>query len=174
MFSGFIRSAVNQVGRDSGKVISNAMYGDLHATPIRHVGNGKGGQNEAPAELTEEMVQRAVARQNLNVGTWTMVWRLFLGFCFVFIGPIVLIFNGLKRLTRREITVRRLVSQDIYEPSELGQETQRFAGKETYVEKTKSPSTPHERAIDRRVGTIYLVAGILFLLFHIFAYISSK
>lgn len=34
---GFIRSAVNQVGRDTGKVISNSIYGDAHATPIRNV-----------------------------------------------------------------------------------------------------------------------------------------
>ena len=34
---GFIRSAVNQVGRDTGKVISNNVYGDRHATPIRNV-----------------------------------------------------------------------------------------------------------------------------------------
>ena len=35
---GFISSAVNQVGRDTGKVFSNSIYGDRHATPIRHVG----------------------------------------------------------------------------------------------------------------------------------------
>jgi hypothetical protein len=36
---GFVRSAVNQVGRDGGKVISNTLYGDAHATPIRKVGS---------------------------------------------------------------------------------------------------------------------------------------
>ena len=30
---GFIRSAVNQVGRDGGKIISNQIYGDAHSTP---------------------------------------------------------------------------------------------------------------------------------------------
>ncbi len=35
----FIRSAVRQVGRDSGRVISNTVYKDKHAIPIRHVGN---------------------------------------------------------------------------------------------------------------------------------------
>lgn len=34
---GFVRSAVNQVGRDTGKVVSNQLYGDAHATPIRNV-----------------------------------------------------------------------------------------------------------------------------------------
>ena len=35
LFKGFIRSAVNQVGRDGGKVISNQLYGNAHATPVR-------------------------------------------------------------------------------------------------------------------------------------------
>lgn len=35
----FIRSVVRQVGRDSGKVISNKMYGDAHSTPVRIVRN---------------------------------------------------------------------------------------------------------------------------------------
>lgn len=32
---GFVRSAVNQVGRDGGKVISNKIYGNSHSTPIK-------------------------------------------------------------------------------------------------------------------------------------------
>ena len=39
---GFIRSAVNQVGRDGGKVISNRIYGDKHSTPIRNVSINNG------------------------------------------------------------------------------------------------------------------------------------
>lgn len=32
---GFVRSAVNQVGRDGGKVVSNQVYGNKHSTPVR-------------------------------------------------------------------------------------------------------------------------------------------
>ena len=35
LLKGFIRSAVNQVGRDGGRVISNQLYGDAHASPVR-------------------------------------------------------------------------------------------------------------------------------------------
>lgn len=34
LFKSFIRSAVNQVGRDGGKVISNQLYKGAHTTPI--------------------------------------------------------------------------------------------------------------------------------------------
>lgn len=35
LLKGFIRSAVNQVGRDGGRVISNQLYGNAHASPVR-------------------------------------------------------------------------------------------------------------------------------------------
>ena len=34
---GFIRSTVNQVGRDTGRVISNQIYGNAHSTPVKGV-----------------------------------------------------------------------------------------------------------------------------------------
>ena len=36
---GLIRSAVNQIGRDGGRVVSNQLYGDAHSTPHRIVNN---------------------------------------------------------------------------------------------------------------------------------------
>lgn len=34
LLKGFIRSGVNQVGRDGGKVISKKLYGTSHSTSI--------------------------------------------------------------------------------------------------------------------------------------------
>ena len=51
---GFIRSAVNQVGRDGGKVISNSIYGNAHSTPIR--GIGKNTHNQFFDESTNEVI----------------------------------------------------------------------------------------------------------------------
>lgn len=34
LFKGFVRSAVNQVGRDGGRVISNNVYKNKHSTPV--------------------------------------------------------------------------------------------------------------------------------------------
>ena len=39
---GFVRSTVNQVGRDTGKIISNKIYGDAHSTPIRGIKSENG------------------------------------------------------------------------------------------------------------------------------------
>lgn len=37
LIKGFFRSAVNQVGRDGGKIVSNKIYGNRHKTPIEIV-----------------------------------------------------------------------------------------------------------------------------------------
>jgi hypothetical protein len=37
LLKSFIRSGVNQVGRDGGKVISNEIYGNSHKTPINNI-----------------------------------------------------------------------------------------------------------------------------------------
>jgi hypothetical protein len=35
LLKGFIKSGVNQVGRDGGKVISNKVYGNKHSSPVK-------------------------------------------------------------------------------------------------------------------------------------------
>ncbi|WP_162555727.1 SH3 domain-containing protein [Reichenbachiella versicolor] len=39
---GFVRSAVNQIGRDGGRIISNKVYKDTRSTPIQLVGFSNG------------------------------------------------------------------------------------------------------------------------------------
>ena len=55
---GFVRSAVNQVGRDGGRVISNKVYGDSHSTPIRIIGS-KNSNNSNITHDTENISSRA-------------------------------------------------------------------------------------------------------------------
>lgn len=57
---GFIRSAVNQVGRDGGKVISNSLYGNAHATPIRGVNMN---QNK---QYTDETTNEVITPEELR------------------------------------------------------------------------------------------------------------
>lgn len=37
-FETFVNAAVSQVGQDGGRVISNKIYGDGHAMPVRIAG----------------------------------------------------------------------------------------------------------------------------------------
>ncbi len=166
LFSSFIRSAVNQVGRDGGRVVSNAIYGDKHSIPVRSVGGN------SYAQSTYIPIEKTVARKNINVGNFTLFVYLFISFAIPYIGPICLIFNGLKRKNRKEIKIKRLVSRDIYTPDEAGQKD-RFDGQEMYVSNEKVPSTLHELEIDHRIGRIYLIGGIIILILHIVLSIYS-
>lgn len=44
----FLKSAINQVGRDLGKVVSNQIFKDAHSKPIRIVRSGDSGSGSAP------------------------------------------------------------------------------------------------------------------------------
>ncbi|GAA5221566.1 hypothetical protein [Membranihabitans marinus] len=52
----FLQSAINQVGRDLGKVTSNIIFKDAHSTPIRSVGG----------EFSVELKKKKKILQKLN------------------------------------------------------------------------------------------------------------
>ena len=54
----FISSAVRQVGRDTGKVISNSLYGDAHSTPVRHVRSEQTDSTPKPKTVKEIIEER--------------------------------------------------------------------------------------------------------------------
>lgn len=91
---GFIRSAVNQVGRDGGKVISNAIYGDAHATPIRKVGQSTSGtyfDTETNQQLTLQQLLQYAASDGWKpeYSSVPLVSRICLIFIAIFIGAIL-------------------------------------------------------------------------------------
>ena len=51
---GFVRSAVNQVGRDAGRVVSNNIYGDAHSIPHRNVSAGGAGRVSSVGKVEDE------------------------------------------------------------------------------------------------------------------------
>ena len=51
---GFVRSAVNQVGRDAGRVVSNNIYGDAHSIPHRNVSGGGAGRVSSVGKIEDE------------------------------------------------------------------------------------------------------------------------
>ena len=57
---GFIRSAVNQVGRDAGRVVSNNIYGDAHSIPHRNVSAGGAGRVSSVGKVEDEGIQPIV------------------------------------------------------------------------------------------------------------------
>ena len=63
LFNEMLRSAANQFARDGGRVLSNAMYGDAHSTPIRRVGGSNNTQGSQFSSANGEDVSAEEMRQ---------------------------------------------------------------------------------------------------------------
>ena len=87
---GFIRSAVNQVGRDSGRVVSNQIYRTQHSTPIRIVADANTGNIEIPEGYHTK-----------NEYTILKVIYAFFLSLIPFIGSIILIYRGIVNLCKK-------------------------------------------------------------------------
>lgn len=57
----FLKSAVNQVGRDLGKVVSNQVFKDAHSTPYRRVGSSQ--QSERRTTEVRSEFDKAISFQ---------------------------------------------------------------------------------------------------------------
>lgn len=86
---GFVRSAVNQVGRDGGKVISNKLYGDKHSTPIKNISTTDTGvyvndiTNEpiSDADLRIKIKEEGfkISYKTSDIGVLLKIWGYILG-----------------------------------------------------------------------------------------------
>lgn len=86
---GFVRSAVNQVGRDGGKVISNKLYGNKHSTPIKNISTT--GTGIYVNDITNEPISDFDLRNRIkeegfkisyntsNIGILLKIWGYILG-----------------------------------------------------------------------------------------------
>lgn len=83
---GFIRSAVNQVGRDYGRTISNQIFGDAHATPVRVVKTDRSNILWAPGQPNKE---NEIEYHKQDIINWQDVACLMLSPLMILIGPIV-------------------------------------------------------------------------------------
>lgn len=125
---GFIRSAVNQVGRDTGKVVSSSIYGDAHATPIRNVNQTSKGNyvdNEGilidPSELRERAENDGwKPKYSSHATSYKWVSRIFCFFVWLGLGiisypyslalpivPIVICLAGIGKIFSRKVTWER-------------------------------------------------------------------
>lgn len=93
---GFVRSAVNQVGRDGGKVISNTLYGDAHATPIRKVGSSDtsvSGTDELEVVSDPYQIRQEAEEQGYKVSIFhfsiisVILWSVFIIFATTALYP---------------------------------------------------------------------------------------
>lgn len=172
-----INSAVSQVGRDGGKVISNHLYGDAHATPIRNVSlkgnqyvNVTSGEFLTPEDLYAKAIEDGFTPSVCKYKTATKVcWYLI----FIFISSVSLIFpflwlfmhlyliyRGIKKMLQKEIYMRKTELVTLFKSDARYRTGQKIAGQKEEEIEIKVPITSKEKSSAIKVGLLYILLSI--------------
>lgn len=153
---GFIRSAVNQVGRDGGKVISNQLYGDAHSTPYRRVGYES---NCFVDENSQELLYEQYKSQNFLI-------HCLIAFFFNAFGGIALLLYGFNLRNKTNIvrgkkvfTYKTFVTDNRYKNG------LRYNGNITRSVPFRRPATYEQIEKNKKIARNYLIAGIVLIIY---------
>lgn len=164
---GFVRSAVNQVGRDGGKVISNEIYGDRHSTPVRVVGNN-GTQPAAQQGETSETSDAEYVVHNRVPSAGGIAARVFVAFLLNFLGGVVLLLYGYSKLRNADkIKGYSVHNEPQYESDRRYKNGMRYVGTVAVKSYSTYLATPEEEEQQRHVAKIYIIAGLAIIAFGI-------
>ena len=159
---GFIRSAVNQVGRDAGRVVSNNIYGDAHSIPHRNVSAGGADRITGVGKVVDEGVQPIVP----SVGA-AWFWG-FVGFVFSIIGGVVLLIVGYRKLKNKHTAYGwQYTSQAVYVADNRYKRGERYDGRQLSRRKVEIEADDYTIAINEKIAKIYLYFGFTAVLGYI-------
>lgn len=177
---GFIRSAVNQVGRDGGKVISNKLYGNRHSTPIHNVTVENGVYYN---EQTNQPLSHIELREKINtegyktsysvsgMGIFLKSFGYLLGVvCTLillsvspllgFMPSIIMMIFAILKLSNPSITVTKFDYVPIYVQDRRYKSGRRNAGTQRIKSTFQIPATEEEKKAIRIISVIYILLAI--------------
>lgn len=179
---GFVRSAVNQVGRDGGKVISNQLYGDAHSTPVRYIEQQGSGYIDTTSmkSLTPDEVRESLSETGYNLvfssitpaakviyfflGIFVSVMLSAMSPIFAFILPGVLTYKGIKKIIGSS---KILAISTIMVPKVRHDKRYRNGSRmDGYVSKKVQyilPSSSYEKSTLIKIGISYIVLSAVML-----------
>jgi len=182
---GFVRSTINQVGRDTGKVISNTIYGDLHATPIRRVysNNKNSYYSETGQPISDNELRNIILEEGYNPVFYKhkMPFKVFLfllgctyfsmfyfASIFLAIIPVIwLLYIGIKRIFSNKIRYCKFENIPQYVPDRRYKTGTRFAGYSREKITFKIIANEQEKGKIKKIGLIYTCLSVLMVLLSI-------
>lgn len=179
---GFIRSAVNQVGRDGGKIISNKVYGDAHSTPYRNT--------SSPSTYKDDIIYKEVSpdemRKKAIEGGFTPVYSqthwflkiLYVAFSafwlatfferaviFGSIPAIILLCKGISKiLNKNEIKMQKIAPVAVYKQDRRYRNGERLVGYTNQKQEIKVKASKEESEKKSEIGTAYIVMALVSIL----------
>ena len=159
---GFVRSAVNQVGRDAGRVVSNNIYGDAHSIPHRNVSAGGAGRVSSVGKVEDEGIQPIVPSVD---AAW--FWG-FVGFVFSIIGGVVLLIVGYRKLKNKHTAYGwNYTSQAVYVADGRYKGGERYDGHQMSRRKVEIEADDYIMERNEKIAKIYLYFGFAAILGYI-------
>lgn len=151
---GFVRSAVNQVGRDGGRVISNSIYGGRNYVPVSNVAEQGAPQNFIPKNSGGAVIR------NKPLSTGKIVLFVFISFCLFPVGSIGVAIYGLLSYLDKNAKLEwdEVVPQ--YVQDRRYKTNRRYIGNAVVKHTTKIPASPEVIAINKKNGITALTIGL--------------
>ena len=166
----FINSMVSQIGRDTGKVITNSVYGDAHATPIRRVGSEVFRNNGDPITYEEALnvIKTEGYEKDLKLlhPIWFFLLTILLFFLPVFVPQAILVISGILKLFRKDTVFFKKERVAKYVPDRRYRSGARLAGYSDERIELKMPASNDDKKKYRIRGFIYIMIGLAILAFH--------
>lgn len=167
---GFVRSAVNQVGRDGGRVISNQIYGDAHSTPIRGTGYQ---QNQYTYDQTDILQFAKVDTPTFwNYVGWIL---LVMGTCGI--GGLILVLRGLYITKKTTVSCYTMNTHEITKTDMRYRKGYRVEGYYQTKQKLELPAEAVTQDMIKQqkdYGKLYMIAGVVVIVLNIALIIFSK
>lgn len=161
---GFIRSAVNQVGRDGGKVVSNNVYGNSHSTPINSFGNVSQENFEENSNLIKEKEYPLIK----------IIYAIILSVFIPVIGSFIVLYRAFVNLKAKQMTMYELQNQGVYSSDRRFTSGQRYEGSKTVKIPVKIDITEQEKKVKTFKGISYLIISIGALIMYFVFYKNGE
>lgn len=192
---GFIRSAVNQVGRDGGRVISNKLYGNSHSTPIRNVSSTDSGvyiDNLTSEPISNEDLRIRIKEEGFKIsysisdmGLLLKIWGYILGvissailyaICPILITLLILVFWWfiIMKYRMSMVSAYRYGEIGVYTQDRRYRTGKRLAGYKKQKISFLVPASEYEKKIILYICIFYTVLSVSMSVCGYFYMIFSK
>lgn len=156
----FLNSVVTQVGRDTGRAISNQVYGDAHSIPIRRV-NGK---IYSQAENTEIHYNEAVTilEKDGYYSNFKLMDIALVSVIFFFTIPVAMVsvpfflVRGYINISKKDTPYTKMVTVPTYVRDGRTSTGRRHTGYTQQKVSVKMPASEEEARKYKKRGYIYL------------------
>ena len=154
---GFIRSAVNQVGRDYGRTISNDVFGDRHAIPHRAVGQPMYVQQQpTPPPLPNQLPPGGTFETQHHLPLWVVA-----SIIIPIVGGCAAAIAGINVLAKRDVDYTYHVSEAAYTSDARYRSGRRYVGDIVVKKRIRLPRyNVDERIVKSQRTTGILLTGI--------------